>query len=755
MTLEQQLALLGTPVPRGDLRLPRAIGLASYVAPEDYDDAQLVECRQRLDDGTETVIFDLRVETPQDLAAPIRRVERLAAAFRADDRGHPHLFAVRGDFPDTPHQNAVPPGCLRYPCVDDRPWSEARASWTPLSFVNRVRSWMAAAACGALTDDVQAVDPLFVSMGPDISVPRSVFDPDRHAGAMVLHAATTDTGDVGLYHLRPSQGIAADGSGTMHVLTVRLPPQSARGIRLAPRNLAELVVALDECGCDLVEVLREAAREVLAPPFRYAAFVALLVVTRIARRDGGPVAAEDLKAFYFERNLGELGERVGAIYRNPDFDPAKVSSESRYGRLLPPTAPTGLGEVGIQMLSVHLDFDRELGRQCSGARGSDTLRVVLVGAGAVGSHLANALSREGRFRWTIVDDDILLPHNLARHVLLPCHLGHAKALALAGFLSNLLGEHDASRGIRCNALHPGAASVELDAALDQADVVIDASASVAVSRHLSDATWMARRASVFLNPIGAAAVLLVEDKARGCRLDALEGQYYRLVLRTPDLTGHLAPPAGGLRYTGACRHVTNRIPETHVAILTGAASLGLSRATMVDAATIRIWNLDADGRVTMFDAVTEPSRRFEVGDWTIVYDDGLVGHAREARLSALPAETGGVLVGVVDVGRKTIVVVDALDPPLDSRGSETGFERGIVGIKERLQEVNDATSGQVRYVGEWHTHPRGHDARPSMTDLEQLMGLQEELRREGIPPVMLIIGEHGPGIASTLPVATA
>jgi tRNA A37 threonylcarbamoyladenosine dehydratase len=39
----------------------------------------------------------------------------------------------------------------------------------------------------------------------------------------------------------------------------------------------------------------------------------------------------------------------------------------------------------------------------------------LFGAGALGSQLMNNLSRAGFGRWTIVDNDKLLPHNLARN----------------------------------------------------------------------------------------------------------------------------------------------------------------------------------------------------------------------------------------------------------------------------------------------------------------------------------------------------
>ena len=49
----------------------------------------------------------------------------------------------------------------------------------------------------------------------------------------------------------------------------------------------------------------------------------------------------------------------------------------------------------------------------------------------------------------------------------------------------------------------------------------------------------------------------------------------------------------------------------------------------------------------------------------------------------------------------------------------------------------------VRYVGEWHTHPHGSEAMPSAIDIEQLLALRRELRREGLPATMLISGSDG------------
>ena len=44
-------------------------------------------------------------------------------------------------------------------------------------------------------------------------------------------------------------------------------------------------------------------------------------------------------------------------------------------------------------------------------------KIVMIGAGALGSHLLCNSLRTGFGQWTVVDNDDLFPHNIGRHVL--------------------------------------------------------------------------------------------------------------------------------------------------------------------------------------------------------------------------------------------------------------------------------------------------------------------------------------------------
>ena len=74
------------------------------------------------------------------------------------------------------------------------------------------------------------------------------------------------------------------------------------------------------------------------------------------------------------------------------------------------------------------------------------------------------------------------------------------------------------------------------------------------------------------------------------------------------------------------------------------------------------------------------------------------------------------------------------------------FVRGTEGVRDHLNDVFTRTRGQVRYVGEWHSHPPSSAARPSATDLAQIDWLSTLFEIDTLPALMLIAGENELGI---------
>jgi hypothetical protein len=685
--------------------------------------------------GLVAVGLKLDVERPQDLVHDIRAVEPIAVVFGANG-DQPSVISLRPDFPDTFHQNWAPPGGPYALCIDDRPWAEARLTASAFDIMRRAQLWLAKAARGDLHDPAQPPDPLFFGSQLGLILPTAALSPGPEP-VELLGFIRADNQNLIIT-------LAANPTGQqpswMTVLALQAQPQSMARLRHAPQTLVDLAAELEPLGIQLLDHLKKrlkawhglGAEHVR----RLSTRLAIVVVFPVGM--AGQPDMHDVRAFLTHATAGDIGVALGVLHANT----SDVGDKRAYMLALPEGAAS-VEPLVIEPAQVHFALDRRLAAAIAGRSAPDHRRVVMVGAGSLGSQVASSLAREGAFSWTIVDEDHLLPHNLARHALFAGDIGAPKAAAVAGRLSGLIGEPVAA--FACNILKPkDEIAPNLQAALKEAEIIIDASASVAVSRHLSDLAEIgARRVCAFFNPAGNSVALLTESQDRSVTLRDLEAQYHRLVLSENELRGHLGGDGAGIRYTGSCRALTNRIPASNAAILSALAAKGIEAALADANAAITIWTLGLTGEVRRLQRLGAPVNSLNCGEWTVTYDAVLLENLGTMRNSMLPSETGGVLLGVVDRMRKSIHVAHALPPPEDSSGSATAFERGVENLAARVHAASAATMHQLRYVGEWHSHPDQTPVFPSATDCVQLLWLGQELAIEGLPGLMAIAGQDG------------
>ena len=191
-----------------------------------------------------------------------------------------------------------------------------------------------------------------------------------------------------------------------------------------------------------------------------------------------------------------------------------------------------------------------------------------------------------------MDEDVLHPHNLARHTLGASYVGWYKAEALAAELSPIMSEEPPVRSIVANVLYPGDKTGALEAVYQDADLILDMAASIPVSRHLvHDIKSESRRVSLFLNPSGKALTLLAEDTGREIQLDWLEMQFYRAIVRDRNLWSLLDNP-GQNRVGQTCRDLSAEISQYDVAMHGGMGSRSVQQLFESDRARIRTWLLD-------------------------------------------------------------------------------------------------------------------------------------------------------------------
>lgn len=724
-----------------DLQHPAAKAVAAYL-PSAVDIATLVAVRRNAS-GMEILIVDLQTGAPQRPAVAIESVEPIGIAF-VRERAMPLILALRSDFPDTEHQQLMAEGCPAALCIDDRPWDEARLTWTPAEMLQRLAAWFRRAARGELHDAHQPLDPIFEGSVWKFVFPRSVLS--NRATSVELAAFVNEAEDPTIIHVAPVAALRAPFVGTRLLpLAYGVRPERMTRMRKAPRHLSALAKFLLDRDVDLLSDLRTRIRRwsgtTQEDGHRLSSKLAVVVEMPVVRPGGDLTGAFDIRTFVTETCVGEIGVALGLLHKT-----GPSVAASCYVRAVPEAAEddAALAAMQIDIAQVHIAFDADRAAELAGRERADPRRAVLVGAGAIGSHVAEFLVREGRFVWTLIDDDRLLPHNLARHTLQESAVGRRKARALQERLNAIfspLVPKVATDALPCNVLHPGEHGEQLTAALREADLVIDATASIAASRRLSDEDGDARRASAFFNPSGEAAVILVEAADRSVSLRDLEAQYYRAILRRPELEHHLSAIGDRFAYTGACRAVTNRLPESRVALLSALAADGLGKAFDGDGATLRVWSVDRDGRVEVSAPDIAAVERQRVGDWEVTVDLAFKDDLIARRAQRLPNETGGCVLGIVDAQARKIHIVDALPAPPDSVETVRVFERGVAGLTEMVAAQMRRAMDQIRYIGEWHSHPPHASTAPSSLDLAQLAWTSAVLAAEESPALSLIVGD--------------
>jgi hypothetical protein len=400
-------------------------------------------------------------------------------------------------------------------------------------------------------------------------------------------------------------------------------------------------------------------------------------------------------------------------------------------------------DLDVEILNPIFDTTRKTLAESSGADPADgDVQLTAIGVGALGSQVIMNLGREGFGRWTLVDHDLLLPHNLARHELPGQFVGQRKSDAVAWLANSLTGGEELFTSLPGDLLEDGVHRTAIDSAIAGSSAIIDMSASVSVGRYLASARHIdARCASLFMSPGGADLVLLSEDVARHVPLDALEMQYYRACVRDEHMAGHLTADVTRIRYGLSCRDLGSTIPQHLVALHAAHAAREIPIALANPGARIAVYRTTADGATSRVEVAPCGVVQRGVGRWTVLTDRGLLLRLSELRGAKLPNETGGVLLGSVDAERSVIYIVDTVPSPPDSREWPTLYIRGRDGLKPEVDRVEAATGGMLEYIGEWHSHPEGVRAAASEDDLIVFEWISELMDCEGLPAVMMIVAD--------------
>lgn len=706
---------------------------------------EFIECKAVPDDRYETVLFRIHVEVGQRPVHDIKRIESIAVKFDVQDEIAPQIFALRDDFPQVPHLNLQEQDYPRSLCLYEESYDEVKLRWTPVQFLTRLSGWLRDTAEGTLHRRDQALEPLL--MAEDLNT-------------LIIHPSVLDSQERTLFTWASVSQLQSDSrwptalvtsttdpAKITHLLTIiQVPPQTHGIIKRLPKSFFELHQFLESAGVNLLDDWRSLLRESRRQPdiskiddLISRTEVILLLSLPKKRTEEGDIESIEFRAFLCENvSTHHIGEEIG-IWE---------TINGGIGFLIQTDKTKNGSNIRLRPGNCTFLCQRDDLVRFAGIESGPQNKFVCIGVGALGSQVLSNLARMGLGTWTIIDSDILLPHNVARHALTPENIGKWKSTSMAEQINSILTDGSAATGIPANVLKPGSREEELVQALKESDMIIDMSTSVAVSRWLaSDCPSSTRRVSLFLNPAGTDLVLLAEDADREVALDCLEMQYYRHLISHSDLyANHLSVPEDGVRYGNTCRDVSSRIPQDIIAVMAGIGSRALRLAISDQKAKITIWRSKDQSLAIDVDNVDVQSVvRVVLDDWTIITDHYVLGKALDLRKAKLPNETGGILVGSFDTQRKLLYIVDILPAPPDSKESPGSFERGTQGLSAKREEINNISAVWLwlDYVGEWHSHPSGCSCNRSRADCKQCNWIAGNMQIEGLPGLMMIVNDDG------------
>lgn len=675
----------------------------------------------------------------------IQTTERLALAFDQAGEQPPQVRGLRTSFPSIPHLNHVPKGEPASLCLYFESWDEERRRFTPQRHLQRIIWWLTKSSRGEIHQPDQPLERIYFNPTDVYLLPQAFFQSreDPNLGLVVFRTVDlTPSGHIYFTNLRDRTD---KNDPSLVLLYVRLPTLTHGSVEKYPHDLDELVSQLTRRGADLVDPLREAILRIpgisSGVPANPKERCIIILGMPLARTTGADPEDEQLAGYATDPGLGlaKLGEHLSILHHigKGNYAPATIIG----GR---PAAPVRLDKVGLTPVSVQIAPHVESARSSSGLQPeASSFKGVLGGLGALGSALFNMWVRCGWGSWTLADPDIVLPHNIHRHTAFYGDVGSSKAEAASRHASITYGyQYYESEPISASLVDP--TNKDIVKARQDADLVVDATTTLHVPRELGADDSSPRCASLFLTPNARSSVLLLEDKARQQRIDAIEAQYFGHVLAAPWGETHLLGPGGQVVVGPSCRNVSAVL--AYDSVLLQASQLSILLRTAAQATDPAAYICSEHTPVPEL-LLLHPSERKSLGDWTVVSHEGIANKLASLRAARLPVETGGILVGYIDQATRHIYIVDAHSAPSDSKESRTGFVRGVEGVAECLEIVHNRTGGVVGYIGEWHSHPKGHSSNMSATDLGLLTQLALELHRDGNPILMAIAGENDIGFS--------
>ena len=394
--------------------------------------------------------------------------------------------------------------------------------------------------------------------------------------------------------------------------------------------------------------------------------------------------------------------------------------------------------------------------------------VVLLGAGALGGDVADALAKAGVGTLIVVDPDIVRAGNVVRHVAGLAATGLAKPDAVR----HVLHQHNPFVVVESVPASATRTIGALEALLDRADLVVSTIADENTEAVVNEAAVRLGRTVIYGRALRAGAAARVfrvrpgHDACKQClaqfRAQAEQRRMHGDAAGDTTRGGNGDEDAAPLDWIDVpevpgeiiTRECGNPVLAGSAADLRFAADL-TARAALDELGDGVEWNNLLWSReplpavhaelarpyATVLRAIPRHPRGPACGRPQTVAVV-LSPEAREAIVRFTEAkadrETGGVLIGHADEAGY-VMVIEATDAGPNATETPTRYEHDVPYVNQRLREAAERLGDRGRYVGEWHSHLE-RDPRPSPRDIESLSDIAAAPNYLTAEPVMVIAG---------------
>ncbi len=376
--------------------------------------------------------------------------------------------------------------------------------------------------------------------------------------------------------------------------------------------------------------------------------------------------------------------------------------------------------------------------------------LLVLGAGALGSNLIDHAARSGVGRLHVIDDDVLLPHNIARHIGSRLAIGEDKAEVSAQYAS--AANCDASvTYVRKDIL--SLSDEDLEQQIERSKVVIDATANAQVRVKLSKNGLPKRpvvRTEIFNQ--GLLGVTLATETDSAASTNFL---YHWLVSQAPShpaVKDWIAYEATSdfrdqeLLLGFGCHSLTTKLPNYKLSGHAAAAYAAI-RSHQLSAdkrPSVYLNEIDNDGlsrgaSVLRPGAVAVFDDENDTDGWRVIVPEDVLTRMYALRAEKAPNETGGYLYGAICEPNSEIYVLFVSAEPLGTVGSPAHLALGPCGRTGQEKAFLRRTGRCLPPIGTWHSHPNGAPT-ASSKDWKTIEGFLDTDSTHGIPTFMLISG---------------